>query len=84
MNCNVGKTDRVIRVIVAIVLLWLGYSLVNAVLKWILYIIAVYLVITVIIGKCYLYSLMKVNTCKTKAPAAARPAPKPVSRKKKR
>jgi len=65
MKINEGKTDRIIRVIVGIVLLALGlFGVVGGWLMWAAYIVGAILVITGIVGFCPLYAIFKINTNK--------------------
>jgi hypothetical protein len=62
MLCNVGKIDRVIRVIAGIALIWWAVVSGN-----ILGYIGIVLVLTAAIGLCPLYSLLGINTgCQSK------------------
>jgi len=71
MEMNVGKTDRVIRLFIAVVLGSIAYLYGI----WWLYIIALIPLIEAITGYCLLYKLFKVNTNKK---------PKSLAKKKKR
>ena len=83
MECNVGPGDKAIRLIIAIMLIVIGYTYSSYLgwIIWILYIFAIALVITALIGYCKLYDLIGVNTCKEKK---ARKEPKTKVKKKKR
>ncbi|MFH2028136.1 MAG: DUF2892 domain-containing protein [Nanoarchaeota archaeon] len=72
MICNVGKTDKVLRVIIAIIVTAIAASM-N--IMW-LYIVAALLVITAVTGYCALYQIFKIST------AAKKEAPKKVVAKK--
>ena len=61
MKKNVGKTDKMIRIVLGIIFLILGYT----VSPW-FYLFAVIDLITAFTGFCLLYSLFGINTCKTK------------------
>lgn len=66
MKTNIGVTDRVIRFIVAGIILVLYFSgIVSGTLGIVLLVIAGALVITGIIGFCGLYTLLGFNTCST-------------------
>lgn len=71
MTKNVGNTDKIIRVVIAVIALYLGY----AVSGW-FYLITAIGLITAAIGFCPLYVLLKVNTAK-KAAKSEKPAEKP-------
>lgn len=65
MKINEGKTDRIIRVIVGIILLALGlFGVLGGWLMWAAYIVGAILVLTGIVGFCPLYALLKINTNK--------------------
>jgi amino acid transporter len=89
MEKNIGPQDKVIRIIIAAVLLIIGftYSAILGLLTWVLYLIAVILIVTVITGHCLPYKWLKINT--NKANVRERPrviaktiAKKPVKKKK--
>jgi hypothetical protein len=56
---NVGKTDKIIRYILAAAFLYLGYRY-----SFWFYIIAAILIITAATGFCGAYKLLKINTAK--------------------
>lgn len=57
MSCNIGKTDRIIRVVVGIALIGWAVASGNA-----LGYIGIVLLLTAGIGLCPLYSLLGINT----------------------
>ncbi len=59
MKCNVGTTEKIIRVILGIGALYLGYVY-NP--WW--YLLAAILIITAAIGWCPLTAMLGINTCK--------------------
>jgi hypothetical protein len=61
MKKNVGKTDKIIRYVLAIGFAYLGY----AVNPW-FYLAAAIALITAITGLCGLYKIFGINTCKIK------------------
>ncbi len=63
MKKNVGKSDRIIRVVVGLIFLYLG-SVATGAFSVILYIVAVILLLTGLVGTCPLYSALKMNTRK--------------------
>ncbi|MCX7725716.1 MAG: DUF2892 domain-containing protein [Chitinispirillaceae bacterium] len=65
MVVNEGKIDRVIRAVLGILLLILGFML-SGVYKIIILIAAAILIITAITGFCGLYAVLGINTCKIK------------------
>ncbi len=66
MKKNVGNTDKLIRLIVAVVLFLLVYTekIHNPTLEYVLLIVALVAAITSLLNYCPLYSLLKINTCK--------------------
>ena len=60
MKCNIGHTDRVLRVIVGVTLMGLaGYGIVGA-WGW----IGIIPLVTGVLGNCPAYSLLGMNTAK--------------------
>jgi uncharacterized membrane protein YqaE (UPF0057 family) len=59
MKCNVGKTDKIIRWIIGIIIAALGLYYKS---WWGL--IAIIPISLAILGYCPLYTLLKINTCK--------------------
>lgn len=67
MKKNMGSTDKVVRVIVAIMVALLVYfQIVTGTLAYILIAVATIFVLTSAVGFCPLYSLFGLNTCKVK------------------
>jgi uncharacterized membrane protein HdeD (DUF308 family) len=66
MEKNEGTTDRVVRVILGIILLYVGaiYMGLSGILSYIVVIVGLLLLVTGLIGFCYLYSVFGMNTCK--------------------
>lgn len=58
--CNVGKTDKIIRVIIGVVILGAGYAF-NT---W-LGLIGIVPILTAVFGRCGLYNLLKIDTTKS-------------------
>ena len=66
MKPNEGSTDRIVRVILGIVLIIVGWLVLgNSALGVILDIIGVILLITAITGFCLIYRLLGIGTIKT-------------------
>jgi hypothetical protein len=62
---NMGKADRIIRIIIAIVFAILIFTLsISQTLKIIMGIIAIIFIVTSIIGTCPLYMLFRISTKK--------------------
>jgi len=65
MKINEGRTDRIIRIVLGIVLLVLGIAVIaTGWLEWIVVALGAILLITGIVGFCPLYTLLKINTNK--------------------
>jgi len=65
MKKNVGRTDRIIRIVAGISFFALGFFLeISTGWVWALWILGAILLITGIIGFCPLYALLKTNTLK--------------------
>lgn len=63
MEKNVGSIDRIIRIVVGIVLLLWGVGN-GGLLGWIAVILGLIVLLTGILGWCWLYKLLKINTNK--------------------
>lgn len=61
MEKNVGKTDKMIRILVAIIFVVVGYIYT----PW-LYILSAMLILTSLFSFCGAYKLFGINTCKVK------------------
>ena len=68
MKKNVGSTDKIIRIILAIAIGYFAFStsFETAWYQTALYVVAAILLITALLGSCPAFSLLKINTCKTK------------------
>lgn len=64
MGKNVGKTDSIIRYCLGIVFLVLAFA---ARPFWLFFILAIVAFATAYFGKCLLYKLIGINTCKIKS-----------------
>lgn len=64
MKCNVGKSEKIIRLILGIILLLISFNF-SGYLALTMIIIAGILAITSIMGRCPLWVLLKINTCNT-------------------
>lgn len=63
MKKNIGKLDKNVRIIVGVVFLLLGYFT----SPW-FFVLAIISLGTAFVGRCGLYSLFGINTCKIEAP----------------
>jgi hypothetical protein len=61
MEQNVGKNDKIVRYILALISVYFAYAY-----SWWILIITIILVATAAIGFCGLYKLIGINTCKVK------------------
>ncbi len=61
---NVGMLDRIIRFLVGLLLIWLGYSSLMGTWQWVAYIVGAILVLVAIFSFCPLYKLFGMSTCK--------------------
>ena len=67
MKKNMGTTDKIIRIVIAVLFAVLFFTkAVTGVLGIILLILAVMFVLTSLIGFCPLYLPFKINTCRKK------------------
>jgi len=67
MKSNVGSTDKIIRIIIAIVALYAAYTgMAASPWNYVLYVVAAIMVFTSVMGCCPLFSIFGVNTCKIK------------------
>jgi hypothetical protein len=68
MKKNVGSTDKIVRIILGIAMGYFAYttSFETAWYQTALYVVAAILLITALLGSCPAFSLLKINTCKTK------------------
>lgn len=64
MKTNMGKADRIIRTVIAIVIALLFFThVITGTLAIVLMVLAGIFLLTSFIGVCPLYSLLGVNTC---------------------
>jgi len=66
-NCNVGFTDRALRLVAGIVLIGYGTYLAGTA-GIITGVVGLVPLITGLVGKCPAYSIFKINTCHTDHP----------------
>lgn len=67
MKKNMGTADRLIRLIVAAVILGLSFThVITGMLATILVVLAAIFALTSVVSFCPLYTLVGINTCKTK------------------
>lgn len=65
---NVGQTDKIVRIVLAVVLFALDYFEVagTGVFSWILSIVAIVLLVTALVNFCPLYKVLGKSTCEVK------------------
>lgn len=68
MKKNVGNIDKVLRVIIALVAAYFAYThqFETAWVEYVLWAVAIIMLLTTLLGSCPLYSVCKTNTCKVK------------------
>lgn len=67
MKKNMGTADRLIRLIVAAVILGLSFThVITGMLATIVIVLAAIFALTSMVSFCPLYTLVGINTCKTK------------------
>ncbi|MEZ4854524.1 DUF2892 domain-containing protein [Flavobacterium sp.] len=67
MKKNIGKTDKIIRISLAIILVVVDYfNVLNWEYSWVLSLLGIILVGSTLIGFCPLYVPLGINTCKRK------------------
>lgn len=65
MEKNVGKIDKIVRIVFALVIAYLDYTeAITGTTSWVLSIVALVLVVTAFIGFCPLYKALGINTNK--------------------
>lgn len=61
---NVGKTDKMIRIVAGVILIALDlFEVVTGSFSWILSLVAVILIVTAVVNFCPIYQLLGKNTC---------------------
>ena len=64
-NKNMGSTDRIVRIVAAIVMLFVAFTMpVGTVLSTILIILGIVFILTSVVSFCPLYLPFKINTLK--------------------
>lgn len=67
MKKNVGSIDKVVRLIIAVIAVYVAYiGIVASPWDYVLYAVAGIMVITSLMGSCPLFSIFGINTCKVK------------------
>lgn len=68
MKKNMGSTDKIIRIIIALAVIGLYFgNLISGTLAIILFALSAIFIVTSFISFCPLYTLFGINTCKTKS-----------------
>jgi hypothetical protein len=64
---NVGQTDKIVRIVLAVVLFALDYfEVVTGAFSWVLSIVAIVLLVTALVNFCPLYKVLGKSTCEVK------------------
>ncbi|MBB97576.1 MAG: bifunctional protein GlmU [Rhodobacteraceae bacterium] len=69
MSKNMGTADRAIRIVIALVLLYLAFATsvaATGLVHWLAIIVAVVFIVTSIVGMCPLYSVIGLKTCRSR------------------
>ncbi len=67
MKKNMGNADRIIRVILAIVLIYLFYNgTLTGTLGYVALVFGIVFILTSLVSFCPLYPILGINTCSTK------------------
>jgi uncharacterized protein (DUF58 family) len=67
MKKNIGNTDKIIRFIIAIVAVWAAYTeVVPNPWNYVLYAVAIIMVLTALISTCPIWLITGINTLKSK------------------
>ena len=67
MKKNVGSIDKVVRILLALVAAYLGWKGgFSDIVSYILFAVAIILLVVSLIGFCPLYPLLGISTCKSK------------------
>jgi hypothetical protein len=67
MTKNIGKTDKIVRIVLALFIAALDFfKVVTVEFSWVLPVVAIVLLLTALINFCPLYSLLGKSTCEIK------------------
>jgi len=68
MKKNVGNIDKIVRVLIAIVAAYFAYTgeFESAWIAYVLWAVAILMLLTALMGRCGLYSVCGASTCKVK------------------
>lgn len=66
MKKNIGKTDKIVRLLMGIVFIALAVFWPSTIIRIILGVTAFLMIFTSLTGYCHLYTLLGMNTCKFK------------------
>ncbi len=66
MKANVGTVDKAVRILIALVIIWLySAQVITGTLSIVLLVLAVIFILTAIVGFCPLYVPFGIKTCKS-------------------
>jgi len=67
MKKNVGSVDKIVRIIIAVIAVYVAYKgMVASPWDYVLYAVAAIMALTSLMGSCPLFSIFGINTCKVK------------------
>ena len=65
MKKNIGSTDKWFRVLAAIIIMALSYfDVINGALEMVLLVVGIIFLLTALVNRCLLYSILGINSCK--------------------
>ncbi len=68
MKPNAGSADRIVRVVIAIVAVVLAFVVgFGSAWAWVLLAVGAIMLVTAAVGFCPLYTVFRINTCKTRS-----------------
>ena len=71
MTKNVGKIDKIVRIVIALIAAYFAINCENNVMIIVLWVVAVMMLFTAFMNSCPLYSVLGINTCKAKKDPSA-------------
>lgn len=68
MTKNVGNTDKLVRIVLALIATYFAYTkeFDPTWINYVLWAVAIVLLVTALISRCPLFSIFGINTCKVK------------------
>ncbi len=65
MDKNIGKTDRLLRLSLAAIMVVIALTITSP-LRWIAWLVAAIMIVTSLVSICPIYSILGIKTCKTR------------------